>query len=89
MEQLHAMFTELHGQLSSTRNYLQTTQIELNSANTQLASTHADLYRSLNAPASTPKRNKPPTSDGKGSVDSWLAHIKDYCYISPDEQCEG
>lgn len=86
MEQLHAMLTELHGQLSSTRNDLQTTQNELNSAKTQLASTQAELHRSLNAPVSTPKRNKPPTFDGKGSVDSWLAHIQEYCSTSPNEQ---
>jgi Retrotransposon gag protein len=86
MEQLHAMLTELHGQLSSTRNDLQTTQSELNSAKTQLASTQAELHRSLNAPTSTPKRSKPPTFDGKGSVDSWLAHIQDYCSTSSDEQ---
>jgi Retrotransposon gag protein len=86
MEQLHAMLTELHGQLGSTRNELQTTQNELNLAKTQLANTQAEFHRSLNPSVSTPKRNRPPTFEGKGSVDSWLANIQDYCSASPDEQ---
>jgi Retrotransposon gag protein len=80
------MLTELHGQLGSTRNELQTTQNELNVAKAQLASTQDELNRCLNPSVSTPKRNRPPTFEGKGSVDSWLAHIQDYCSASSDEQ---
>jgi hypothetical protein len=80
------MLTELHGQLGSTRNELQTTQNELNVAQAQLASTQYVFNRSLNPSVSTPKRNRPPTFEGKGSVDSWLAHIQDYCSAAPDEQ---
>jgi hypothetical protein len=33
-----------------------------------------------------PKRNPPPTFDGRGSVNSWLAHIAEYCSSVSDDQ---
>jgi hypothetical protein len=33
-----------------------------------------------------PKKNKPPTFDGKSSPDSWIAHMTNYIHGLPDPQ---
>jgi hypothetical protein len=35
--------------------------------------------------AFVPKKNKPPTYDGKSSPDSWIAHMSSYGYGQPDD----
>jgi hypothetical protein len=70
MERLHAMINQLHTQLVATQGELSTTQSKLLAAQQQTA--HG-------GGSGGPKRNKPPTFDGKGSVDSWLQHMNEYC----------
>lgn len=86
VEQLHAMITELHGQLNVTRNELLATQSELSSTRAQLTSARGGMDRVTQSTSAAPKRNKPPTFDGRGSVDSWLEHIFEYCSAAPEDQ---
>jgi hypothetical protein len=70
MERLHAMINQLHTQLVATQGELSTTQSQLLTAQQQATQ---------GGGSGGPKRNKPPTFDGKGSVDSWLQHMNEYC----------
>jgi hypothetical protein len=70
MERLHAMINQLHTQLVTTQGELSTTQSQLQNAQQQAA--HGGN-------SGGPKRNKPPSFDGKSSVDSWLQHMNEYC----------
>ena len=64
------MINQLHTQLVATQGELSTTQSQLQTAQQQ--ATHG-------GGSGGPKRNKPPTFDGKSSVDSWLQHMNEYC----------
>lgn len=75
MERLHAMINQLHSQLIATQGELSSTQAQLQSTQQQAKNV---------GNSGGPKRNKPPTFDGKGSVDSWLQHISEYCRGAAD-----
>jgi hypothetical protein len=70
MERLHAMINQLRTQIVATKGELSTNQPKLLATQQQAT----DDGRS-----GGPKRNKPPNFDGKGSVDSWLQHMNEYC----------
>jgi hypothetical protein len=69
MDRLNAMINLLYTQLVATQWELSTTQSKLLTAQQQ--ATHG-------GGSGGPKRNKPPTFDGKGSVDFWLQHLNEY-----------
>jgi hypothetical protein len=81
-----AMLSEIHAQLFNQRE-------QINQLRTQVANQPVAL-EPTGPPAPTPtpqsaafvpKKNKPPTYDGKSSPDSWIAHLSSYVYGQPDD----
>ena len=76
-EQMMALITELHSELTAQRARI-----------AQLTNPQATPSPSpASAPPSfIPKKNKPPTFDGKSSPDSWIAHMTSYIHGLSDQQ---
>jgi hypothetical protein len=64
------MINHIHNQLVATQEKLSSIQAQIQSAQQQANNI---------GNSGGPKRNDFPTFDGKGSVDSWLQHIHEYC----------
>jgi hypothetical protein len=80
------MLSEIHAQLFTQRE-------QINQLHTQVANQPVAL-EPTGPPAPTPtpksaalipKKNKPPTYDGKSSPDYWIAHMYSYVYGQPDD----
>jgi hypothetical protein len=71
------LITELHSELTAQRARI-----------AQLTNPQAiPSPASASAPPSfTPKKNKPPTFDGKSSLDSWIAHMTSYIHGLTEQQ---
>jgi hypothetical protein len=74
-EQMMALIVELHSDLT-----IQRTRIAKLTSQADLATSQV----STSSPF-TPKKNKPPTFDGKSPPDSWVAHMTSYVHGLPDE----
>jgi hypothetical protein len=76
------MINQLHGQLQAQSS-------QISSLQQQLSSAHSNVpINTITDPALStgPKKNKPPTFDGKSSTDSWVAHMDSYVQGLSDEQ---
>lgn len=79
-EQMMALITELHSELTAQRTRIsQLTNAQASQANQETSQARASS-------SLTPKKNKPPTFDGKSSPDSWVAHMTSYIHGLSDDQ---
>jgi hypothetical protein len=76
------MINQLHGQLQAQSSQISSLQQQLSSAHNNVP-----VNTAIDPALSTgPKKNKPPTFDGKSSTDSWVAHMDSYVQGLSDEQ---
>jgi hypothetical protein len=81
-EQLMALITELHSELTLQRfRIAQLTNVHASQAD-QPSSSHPILA----PPSFIPKKKKPPTFDCKHSPDSWIDNMAGYIHCIPDQQ---
>jgi hypothetical protein len=76
-EQMMALITELHSELTVQRARIAQLTNPQATPSPSPASAH---------PSFIPKKNKPPTFDGKSSPDSWIAHMTSYIHGLSDQQ---
>jgi hypothetical protein len=74
-----ALITELHSELTAQRSRI----AQLTSAQSSQADQATPTVTASSS--STPKKNKPPTFDGKSPPDSWIAHMTSYVHGLTDE----
>jgi hypothetical protein len=74
-----ALISELHSELTAQRARI--AQLTNPQAAPALASASASA-----PPSFIPKKNKPPTFDGRSSPDSWIAHMTSYIHRLSDQQ---
>jgi hypothetical protein len=81
-EQLMALITELHSELTLQRSRI----AQLTNVHASQADQPHSPHPAAAPPSFIPKKNKPPTFDGKSSPDSWIAQMTSYIHGIPDQQ---
>ena len=81
------MISEIHAQLITQREQINQlhTQVANHPTPQETTGSPTITTQAVQAPAFIPKKNKPPTYDGKASPDSWIAHMSSYVYGQPDD----
>jgi Retrotransposon gag protein/Zinc knuckle len=77
-----ALIAELHAELTAQRTIITQLTTGHESHEQMPVPSRADA----GAPSFTPKKNRPPTFDGKSPPDSWIAHMDSYVNGISDEQ---
>jgi hypothetical protein len=81
-----AMLSEIHAQLFTQRDQINQLHPQVAKQPVALEPTGPPAPTPTPQPASfVPKKNTPPTYDGKSSPDSWIAHMSSYVYGQPDD----
>jgi hypothetical protein len=80
-EQMMALIAGLHSELTTQRDRI----AQLTSVQAPQAEQAPSQVSTPALPSFIPKKNKPPTFDGKCPPDSWIAHMTSYIHGLSDE----